>query len=343
MYRLYLAKGANATTAIEGNTLSEEEVLKLLDGRLKLPPSREYLGKEVDNIVRACNATLAQIKRGHSPSLDAENVQRLNRLVLDGLVLDEAVKPGELREHNVTVGRYRGAPPEDCGYLLARLCEWLNKPDFAPLGADMQIASAILKAVLAHLYLAWIHPFADGNGRTARMVEFEILIAAGVPAVSAHLLSNHYNATRTEYYRQLDAAGKSGGDVVPFIVYAVQGLRDSFKEQIEKIWEQQWDVTWRNYVHESFRDKTSVADTRRRHLALDLSRSPGAASITEIPLLSSRLAQAYARRTPKTLSRDLNVLTKMGLVVHAYGEYMANRKVILNFLPPRIAPDTAAG
>lgn len=43
LYRIYLAKGALATTAIEGNTLSEEEVLQHLDGKLKLPPSREYL------------------------------------------------------------------------------------------------------------------------------------------------------------------------------------------------------------------------------------------------------------------------------------------------------------
>lgn len=43
LHRVYLAKGAMATTAIEGNTLSEEDVLKHLDGRLEVPPSKEYL------------------------------------------------------------------------------------------------------------------------------------------------------------------------------------------------------------------------------------------------------------------------------------------------------------
>jgi Fic family protein len=83
---------------------------------------------------------------------------------------------------------------------------------------------AILKAVVAHLYLAWIHPFGDGNGRTARLVEFQILLSSGVPSPAAHLLSNHYNQTRSEYYRQLDRASKSGGELAPFIEYGARGF-----------------------------------------------------------------------------------------------------------------------
>ena len=43
LYKVFLAKGALATVAIEGNTLTEEEVKKHIDGELKLPPSKEYL------------------------------------------------------------------------------------------------------------------------------------------------------------------------------------------------------------------------------------------------------------------------------------------------------------
>src|ERR1035438_5894746 len=55
LHRLYLAKGALATTAIEGNTLTEKQVLQHLEGKLKLPRSKEYLAQEIDNIVGACN------------------------------------------------------------------------------------------------------------------------------------------------------------------------------------------------------------------------------------------------------------------------------------------------
>jgi Fic family protein len=214
LYLVYLAKGALATTAIEGNTLSEQEVLNHLEGKLKLPPSREYLAQEIDNVVRGCNSILAEISSRRQPDLDRNRIEELNRIILNKLSLEEGVVPGEVRRHGVTVARYRGAPAEDCAYLLERLCQWLASPDFAPAG-EFSIQTSILKAIVAHLYLAWIHPFGDGNGRTARLVEFQILICSGVPAPAAHLLSNHYNQTRTEYYRQLDHASRSGGDVLP--------------------------------------------------------------------------------------------------------------------------------
>ena len=58
LLEVFLAKGASATTAIEGNTLSEEEALELIRGELELPPSKEYLGQEIRNIVNAYGKTL---------------------------------------------------------------------------------------------------------------------------------------------------------------------------------------------------------------------------------------------------------------------------------------------
>ena len=59
LHRLYLVKGARATTAIEGNTLSEEQIAAQLEGRLELPPSQEYLKQEVDNVLKAVNDIFA--------------------------------------------------------------------------------------------------------------------------------------------------------------------------------------------------------------------------------------------------------------------------------------------
>src|SRR3984957_7859662 len=55
LYKVYLTKGVHATTSIEGNTLSEEEVQQRIEKSLRLPASQEYLGKEVDNVLDACN------------------------------------------------------------------------------------------------------------------------------------------------------------------------------------------------------------------------------------------------------------------------------------------------
>jgi hypothetical protein len=67
LFNIYLAKGALASTAIEGNTLTEQQVLQHLEGRLTLPPSQQYLQKEVDNIVKACNETLDFIAHARKP------------------------------------------------------------------------------------------------------------------------------------------------------------------------------------------------------------------------------------------------------------------------------------
>ena len=336
LYRVYLAKGVLGTTAIEGNTLSEEEVLQHLEGKLKLPPSREYLAQEIDNIIAGCNSILSEVRERKQPVLSVARVKELNRIVLNKLALDEGVVPGEIRRYEVGVARYKGAPAEDCEYLLGRLCEWLNSQEFAP-PPNMLLVFAMIKAVLAHLYLAWIHPFGDGNGRTARLVELQILISSGVPAPAAHLLSNHYNQTRTEYYRQLDQASRSGGDVLPFLTYTVQGLLDGLRSQLAVIRNQQWEVAWENSVHDMFRDKSGPTHERRRHLILDLSSQAEPVPLVKLPEISPRLAAAYAIKTPKTLVRDVKALQQMRLLRFDKTGYKANKELILAFLPPTVA------
>lgn len=334
LHRVFLAKGALATTAIEGNTLSESEVLDLLDGKLQLPKSREYLGQEVENIVKACNAITAQVENA-SGALRVEQLTAFNRAVLEGLELPaDTAPPGEIRRYGVTVGRYRGAPHEDCEPLLARMCSWLNEPVFLSPASD-RIAFALLRAMLAHLYLAWIHPFGDGNGRTARLVEFFILIAAGVPSPAAHLLSNHYNQTRSQYYRQLQAASDSGGDVFPFIAYAATGFVDGLREQLKEIQAQQFDLTWQSFVEDSFGDRPSPSEIRQKHLVLDLGERGDWVPTAALPALTPRLAAAYANKQPKTVTRDLNSLARRDLLEKLGARVRAKRERIHAFLPVR--------
>lgn len=331
LHKVFLAKGALATTAIEGNTLTEEQVLRRLEGKLDLPLSKQYLGQEIDNIVEACNLIAGRILGDYPTKVCVETVKEYNSLVLRGLALDEGVVPGRIREHSVVIGRYRGAPPEDCEYLLARLCDWLNAGFKVPEGQEM--AFGILEAIVAHIYMAWIHPFGDGNGRTARLIEFQILLSSGVPDTAAHLLSDHYNQTRTEYYRQLDRTYRLNGDVFEFIEYALQGFVDGLKEQIERIKLQQLAVHWTNYVHDQFKGKDSVPDLRRRRLVLDLSAKKEPVPISEIRFVSPRIAEAYADKTMKTVRRDINRLEGMGLVEKTPEGVRAKREIMLAFLP----------
>ena len=74
------------------------------------------------------------------------------------------------------------------------MCDWLNSNEWERVfGRNNVILTGIIKAIVAHLYIAWIHPFGDGNGRTARLLELQILLNSNIPTPAAHLLSNHYN------------------------------------------------------------------------------------------------------------------------------------------------------
>lgn len=338
MHTLFLAKGIHATTAIEGNTLSEDEVQAVVQRKpIRTPPSKKYQVREIQNIVVACNEIADRvIDEKAACNLTPKQVMRFNELVLKGLPLEEDVVPGKVRRGSVGVADYRGAPAQDCDYLLARMCDWINGID--PPSEDQTIAFAVIKAVLAHLYIAWIHPFGDGNGRTARLIEVQILLGAGVPTVAAHLLSNHYNQTRPEYYQQLSMSSKSGGDVIPFLDYAVQGLVDGLNAQIERIRELQKELAWRDYVYERFRDKEkSPAARRQREVALALGTHPNDSfSRGAIRRLTPEIAEFYATKTTKTLSRDLNELATKNLIVRVErGLVRANVQRLQAFLPRR--------
>lgn len=335
MQLLYLAKGIRATTAIEGNTLSEEEVKERIRGRAALPPSKEYQGREIDNVVKACHEIAREMIDGEGGShLTVDRIKHFNRLILDGLPVSDHVNPGELRKVEVGVGTYRGAPCEDCEYLLERLCEFLR--DVKSLGEEHKVAFGVIRAVLAHLYLAWIHPFGDGNGRTARLIEVQILLGAGIPTIAAHLLSNFYNQTRNRYYQQLAQASKSGGNVIPFLEYAVQGLVDQLDLQINRIRRHQRDLAWKDYVYERFKNEPGAPAHRQRQIALDLARhTKHGAPISSLSMLTPQLAAAYARKTPRTLTRDLNELQQRELIVRSGKTVRANMEALQVFLPRR--------
>lgn len=335
---VYLAKGALATTAIEGNTLSEAEAIKRVEGTLKLPPSKEYLGLEIDNIVKATNSLLENIRKGKHLKLTPELICKFNGQVLENLTLEEYVEPGKLRTYSVGVADYRGAPASELPELLRKLCDWLSEPWITNLQGysdlDVSRLDAVFKAVMAHLYIAWIHPFGDGNGRTARLIESFVLSAASVPFPATHLLSNHYNETRSEYYRQLSIASKSGGNVVPFLSYALRGLVDQLREQIGVIRAQQMELFWGNHVHTLLSD--SETGRRRRCLVEDLAAHGKPVSRDDLPEISGRVVRHYVGKNDKTFARDLIELERLKLIVREGTNYRANKGIVGAFLPPRL-------
>ena len=163
-----------------------------------------------------------------------------------------------------------------------------------------------------------------------------MLLSAGFPAPVTQLLSNHYNATRGEYYRQLKRASDTG-DVLAFLTYAARGLVDELAEQLDIIWTWQFEDRWEQYVYQQFGELRTESDRRRLRLTLAISKlHPEPVPRSQMLLLTPELARAYAQKTPKTLTRDLNVIRKLDLIQRVPGGYRANKDIIRGFQPQRL-------
>ncbi|MCV7254166.1 Fic family protein [Mycobacterium hackensackense] len=318
--QVYLIKGVSATTAIEGNTLTETEVTEILEDRRNLPPSQEYLQREVENMERVLRGVdVAAQRSGGSWRVTPDWLKTQNRAILDGIPDDDHVVPGEYTTKQLLVGSvYRAAPPEDVPYLVERLCDWINEMlnhvFDKNLDADKRFFQAFYAAVLSHLYIAWIHPFGNGNGRTAGALECAILAHSHlVPWVSSSLLSDHYNRTRNRYYSKLDAASRKG-DVIGLIAYAADGFVDQLREQIALVQIQQRQVAWVNYVHEVFQYETQgETSKRRRTLLLSLPENQPTPR-SRLRRLTPELAEMYAHVGDRALSHDTGKLRSLGLL-----------------------------
>jgi len=243
--------------------------------------------------------------------------------------------PGKLRENDVVVGSYRCPDYRDVPPLIDRYCIWL-KDQFRFEDGNQLFSDIIIQSIVAHVYLEWIHPFGDGNGRTGRLVEYYILSRGGNPDIALHILSNHYNQSRPEYYRQIEKSSKTR-DLSEFIEYALTGLRDGLQSTLEKIQTSQLLNTWQKHVYDTFENveiKQKELFKRRRRLALELPIDRRF-SFKEIPELNIKLAYLYSGISPKTLERDITELFSLELIVYENGKYFAKISVLNRMIAKR--------
>jgi Fic family protein len=330
LLRVSLRKGALATTAIEGNTLSEKDLDNIEAGR-DLPPSRQYQQREVQNILDALNLLRKELAGGEgAEAVSTGLLKRFHEMVANGLG-ESYGGPGNFRRRNVIVGNYRPPSFDHIEALVKKLCDWLFT-EFHYAGGQ-NFDETILQAIVSHVYMVWIHPFLDGNGRTARLLEFYLLLRAGVPDIASHILSNHYNNTRDEYYRRLQNAAETG-NLTEFLEYALEGFRDGLEEDVLKlIHDDQIDITWKNYVHDITEEmqknegKNEKIIRRIRQLAYYIP-STEFLVVNRIQTFDIHISQAYGKITTATLKNDLKLLTAHDLLIEEDGKYRSNKEIL---------------
>ena len=337
--KIYLRRGALASAAIEGNSLSEAEVEEILDQKKKLPESQQYLEAEIQNIIHALNDVKLSVMAEDKFQLTPEWIMKVHAQLLEGLEVPEYVIPGQTRKVSVVVGSYKGVPVEDVDYLIQRLCDWVNTmlleiDEARDTTPDMAFIRTFFVAILTHLYIAWIHPFGDGNGRTARVIECAIFAHSGlVPWISTNLLSDYFNRTRSKYYERLEATSRND-DVSGFIAYSAVGLRDQLRDQVIVVQSEQKKVAWVNYVHEVLDREPPSTSHRRRKLVLAMPVDEEL-SAQEIQFLSPAIAANYGSGHEKTFRRDLNKLVELKLIAKIERNLYRVRFDQMNAFTPR--------
>jgi Fic family protein len=211
-------RNSHASTAIEGNPLTLEQVRALEEGRelsaVEARPKREILNYF---------AGLRYVeKHAKKKTIRHEDIFDLHRL-LAGQVMDQG-EAGRYRTIQVRVGRQFPPAAADVSGLMFELLDWWNKK--APA------LSPVLSSSILHYQFEWIHPFADGNGRTGRALALWELYRRGFDSHHIFSVDEYYWEDRPAYYRSLDAVRKDGGDLTGWLEYSAQGLRDT----LDRVW-----------------------------------------------------------------------------------------------------------
>ncbi|NQY00468.1 MAG: Fic family protein [Flavobacteriaceae bacterium] len=215
------------STQIEGNRLTMEEVTQVVEQKVSGLAGRERDEKEVKNYYLA----LEYVDNNHTKPLTEKILQTIHGLVLFG-----KKKPTEYRDgQNVIKDGFSGAivymPPEasDVSQMMKDLIEWINEKLL-----EKKVPVPII-AALAHYQFATIHPYYDGNGRTARLLTNYILHHGGYGLKGIYSLEEYYAKNIHGYYNALAVEdipnyymGREQADLTDFLEYFTKGMAIAF-------------------------------------------------------------------------------------------------------------------
>jgi Fic family protein len=214
-------RNVHASTAIEGNPLTLEQVRALEEGReLSRSGARAELSKrEVMNYF----AGLRYVEKNVAiETIRHDDILELHR-ILAGEVMDQG-EAGKYRMIGVRVGNYLPPPPDAVSGLMFELLSWWN-------AQSVKISPVLSSAILHHRFES-IHPFADGNGRTGRTLAVWELYRRGFDTHHIFSVDEFYWEDRPRYYAALDAVRHAGDDLSSWLEYCAEGLRIT----LERAW-----------------------------------------------------------------------------------------------------------
>lgn len=222
------------STQIEGNALTEEEVKQVVMGKSGFP-GRERDEREVRNYFAALEYVEEQLRQ--DVSLSEKLIQSIHGMAFNGIKKTSTYRDGQNVIKDGNTGAIVYMPPEahDVAVMMTMLVEWINEQI-----SNQELPVPII-AALAHYQFATIHPYYDGNGRTARLLTTFILHKTGYGMKGIYSLEEYYAKNLQGYYNALTVGGshnyyfgREEADITPFLEYFIEGMAIAFQRVREK-------------------------------------------------------------------------------------------------------------
>ncbi|QQR80753.1 MAG: Fic family protein [Deltaproteobacteria bacterium] len=223
---------AHHTTHIEGTQLTLEQSEKLLAGK-KVVGTKPDDVKELLNYRKAFDLVAEYL--GSGDPLTEGLVREIHKRLVQG-VRGNSAAPGEYRKiQNYVVNSktreviYTPPPAYEVPRMMSEMVQWLNEEEGV---------NAVLKSGVAQFQFVHIHPFLDGNGRTARLLSTLSLYRTGYDFKRLFTISKYYDRDRPAYYRAIQSVRENKMDFTGWLEYFVEGLAiqmNEVKELGEKV------------------------------------------------------------------------------------------------------------
>ena len=297
-----LMEEAIASSLLEGAATTRRDARRLL--RSGKPPTNNAEHMVVNNY-----RTMQEIRRDPETPLTVGTILDIHRKVAEG-TLDRTEDAGRIQqpgEERVAVGGFQDpdpifAPPsaEDLPQRIDLLVSFANGEP------PEHFVHPVVRAVALHFYLAYLHPFVDGNGRTARALFYRSLLRQGYWLAEYLSISRLLRRAPARYTKAFVCTETDEADFTYFLVHQLEILR----EAIEELW---------NYL------EAKGAEVRRAEQAL---RGDRAFNHRQIDLLSRALRRPYETFTIKSHQNTYRITypTAHGDLMELAGQGLLERR-----------------
>lgn len=328
-----LKREVAGTSRIEGAEFTERE----LDQAIK----EDFAALKTRSQRQARAAKLAYEWISEQP-LDRPVDEQVIRTIHEHMVRnadDDHVEPGALRkrDENVTFGipKHRGVDGgKECDATFLEFAKMI--------ATAFQEHDPVIQAHAAHYHFAAMHPFLDGNGRTARALESMMLQRAGLRNISFVALSNYYYEEKDRYLASLSEARAAGHDLTKFLRFCLVGVKQVCVRLTDEIHLELSKVLFRDTMYDMFNrlvgGKTRVIAIRQMEI-LKVMIELGSMNFDEF-IARFRYLYSDLKNPDSALSRDISGLLALGALKmddsfaldegNAADLFVDTRKVILS-------------